>query len=120
MKREEINKIADEAAKKAISDSKFKEALVKNANEAIKNEYNKDVPVKLTFHEFNDKKLVFVLPELADNGELGDDALNEVSGGVSFGELASKLNINQKIRAMGYAVFPKFRNNININDIFKK
>lgn len=111
MQKERIFSLTDKAAAKAMKDSAFRAELVQDANEAIKNEFNEELPLKVTFYEFNDKKVVFVLPAKAKEGELSDDALSEVSGGrsVTFSSTA-------------YACFPDYRHpiatqNINPGDI---
>ena len=94
MTNNEILKIADDAATKALTDIEFRKRLAADGNKTIKEEYGKEFPVKVTFHEVTDKKLPFVLPAKAKEGELGDDALGEVFGGRFDPQVdASKLNI---------------------------
>ncbi len=59
------------------------------------------MPLKISFHEFSDNKLVFVFPVKAREGELSDDALGDVSGGVSVHPASAAV--------MGYACFPDYR-----------
>ncbi len=54
MQKERIFSLTDRAAEKAMKDSTFRAVLVKDANEAIKNELNEELPLKVTFHEFSD------------------------------------------------------------------
>lgn len=83
MTNNEILKLADDAAAKALTDIEFRKRLAADGNKTIKEEYGKEFPVKVTFHEVTDKKLPFVLPAKAKDGELGDDVLGEVFGGVA-------------------------------------
>ena len=83
MNNNEILKLADDAATKALTDIEFRKRLAADGNKTIKEEYGKDFPVKVTFHEVTDKKLPFVLPAKAKEGELGGDVLGEVFGGTS-------------------------------------
>ena len=54
----------------------------------------------MTFHEVTDKKLPFVLPAKAKEGELGDDVLGEVFGGLLEGVvIASDLDISCMLTA---------------------
>ena len=99
MQKERIFSLTDRAAAKAMVDSVFRAALVKDANAAIKNEFYEELPLKVTFHEFSDNKLVFVLPAKAKEGELSDDALSGVSGGFG-GDIGA---------GSGYACFPDYR-----------
>lgn len=108
MQKERIFSLTDRAAAKAMVDSVFRAALVKDANAAIKNEFNEEVPLKISFHEFSDSKLVFVLPAKAKEGELSDDALSGVSGGFG-GDIGDDV--------MGYACFPDYRSQIQVGDI---
>lgn len=110
MQKERISSLTDKAAAKAMADSTFRAALVKNANEAIKNEFNEELPLKVTFHEFNDKKVVFVLPAKAKEGELSDDALDKVSGGT----FVKSLEGVQFAEVMGYACFPDYLSPIQL------
>ena len=98
MDNNEILKLGDAAARKARTDVEFRKRLVADGNKAIKEEYGKEFPVKVTFHDFTDKKLTFVLPAKAKQGELGDDALSAVTGGVGFGDFGHAI--------VAYGVFP--------------
>lgn len=108
MQNERIFSLTDRAAAKAMEDSTFRTALVKDANAAIENEFNEDMPLKITFHEFSDNKLVFVLPPKAKEGELSDDALSGVSGGFG-GAIGADV--------MGYACFPDYRSLRQLGDL---
>ena len=111
MDNNEILKLGDAAARKARTDVEFRKRLVADGNKAIKEEYGKEFPVKVTFHDFTDKKLTFVLPAKTEHGELGDDALSSVTGGLeqgidlhaAFDRFKSR---SVKIVAM-YAVYPR-------------
>lgn len=113
MQKERIFSLTDRAAAKAMVDSVFRAALVKDANAAIKNEFYEELPLKVTFHEFSDDKLVFVLPAKAKEGELSDDALSSVSGGTS---VKSSEGV-QVAAVMGYACFPDYRSQRQLGGI---
>ncbi len=84
MTNNEILKLDGDAATKALTDVEFRRRMAADGNKTIKEEYGKECPVKVTFHEVTDKKLPFVLPAKAKDGELGDDVLRGVSGGVAL------------------------------------
>ena len=111
MQKERIFSLTDKAAAKAMKDSAFRAELVQDANEAIKNEFNEELPLKVTFHEFSDSKLVFVLPAKAKEGELSDDALDNVSGGT----FVKSLEGVQFAEVMGYACFPDYLSPIQLD-----
>lgn len=50
MNNNEILKLADDAATKALTDVEFRKRLAADGNKTIKDEYGKDFPVKVTFH----------------------------------------------------------------------
>ena len=104
MDMKKANEIIDKATEKAMGNEEFRKSLVEDANKAIKSEYNEDLPIKVTFHEFDDKKLVFVLPKELVSDELSDDALGSVSGGVNLNNL--NLNYFKSLAATGYGCFP--------------
>lgn len=102
MNNNEILKLADDAATKALTDIEFRKRLAADGNKTIKEEYGKEFPVKVTFHEVTDKKLPFVLPAKAKEGELGDEVLGEVFGGRGDHKVdASKLNFSYLRTAYG-------------------
>lgn len=106
MDEKQIAKLLDEAAKKSLEDSKFRGELLKDANVAIKKEYGEELPMQVTFHESNDKKLVFVLPI---DKELNDDILDQVSGGFSGPKVSPLSSIQfSHMTAMAYAAFPRY------------
>ncbi len=100
----QIAKLLDEAAKKSLEDSKFRKELLKDANAAIKKEYGQELPMQVTFHESNDKKLVFVLPI---DKELNDDTLDNVSGGLGgLNKLSREELLRSVMMAVAYAAYP--------------
>ena len=115
MDMKKANEIIDKATKKAMENKEFRKSLVEDANKAIKSEYNEDLPIKVTFHEFDDKKLVFVLPKELVSDELSDDALGSVSGG----RIIRPIDLGPRPR-MAYACFPNFpKQEINITKFLK-
>lgn len=103
MDMKKANEIIDKATKKAMENKKFRKSLVEDANKAIKSEYNEDLPIKVTFHEFDDKKLVFVLPKELVSDELSDDTLGSVSGG-----RIGPIDLGPRhLPRMAYACFPR-------------
>lgn len=114
MDMKKANEIIDKATEKAMGNEEFRKSLVEDANKAIKSEYNEDLPIKVTFHEFNDKKLVFILPKELVSDELSDDALGSVSGGViRTGRIYS-------MPKMAYAAFPRITQRTDISKLLKK
>ena len=111
MPKERIFSLTDRAAAKAMVDSVFRAALVKDANAAIKNEFYEELPLKVTFHEFFDDKLVFVLPAKAKEGELSDDVLAEVSGGLSG------VSVQSNFASTDYGCFPDYLSPLQVGDI---
>lgn len=102
MDNNEILKLTDNAARKALTDVEFRKRLAVDGNKAIKEEYGKEFPVKVTFHEVTDTVLPFVLPAKAKEGELGDDALSAVTGGVGDPKIdSSKINTRGMMMAYG-------------------
>lgn len=106
MDEKQIAKLLDEAAKKSLEDSKFRGELLKDANAAIKKEYGEELPMQVTFHESNDKKLVFVLPI---DKELNDDILDQVSGGLNVSPDSAVIIGDQMLGAVvcAYAAYPR-------------
>ena len=116
MQKERIFSLTDRAAAKAMKDSTFRAALVKDANAAIKNEFYEELPLKVTFHEFSDNKLVFVIPNKPKEGVLSDDALSSVSGGLSG------VSVQGNFASTDYGCFPDYisskLSNENVNGGF--
>ena len=82
MDAKQLASLLDQAAEKSLKDKAFREELVKDAKAAIKKEFDKELPVKVTFHEATAKKLVFTLPpQEEENKELDDTELTDVAGG---------------------------------------
>lgn len=74
--------ILNQAAEKSTKDSTFRKELLQDAHTTIKKEYGEDLPFQVTFHTFDEKNLVFVLPVFEDeNEELNLDDLEQVAGG---------------------------------------
>lgn len=100
MDENQIAKLLDDATAKSLGDASFRKELVADANAAIKKEYGEELPIKVTMHESNPKKIIFTFPPEAKNGaELDDSNLESVSGGVrsvSYRPIAA------------YAAFPKY------------
>ena len=84
MTREEIVKLGNESIAKAQKDPEFKKLLLSDGNKAVKEATGKDLPIKFTVHESDEKHLVFILPKFS-TGELNENDLSGVSGGVSGG-----------------------------------
>ena len=80
MTREEIVRLGNEAIEKAKKDPEFKKKLISDGNKAVKELTGKDLPIKLTVHDTDEKHIVFILPEVL-SGELDESALSGVSGG---------------------------------------
>ncbi len=110
-KKEMVNAI-NEAIYKAMEDDNFKAKLLKDANEAVLELTGKKIPVKVTVHYTDEKNLVFILPKWNPEGELNEDNLETVSGGI----LPYKnLNLGNVVMYMGY--FPKFNDEIKSDKI---
>ncbi len=108
MENTDILNLTDRAATKAMSDLAFRKALVEDGNAAIKSEFKEEIPVKVTFHEFREKKFVFVLPAKATDGQLSDDDLVAVSGGQGELKVMSNIsNIDLQNVMNAYACFPR-------------
>lgn len=97
MDEKQMAKLLDEAAEKSLNNKQFRNELIKDANATIKKEYGKELPVKVTFHESTQKKLVFILP-MQSEGELDDSELQNVSGGIRGIQVGS---------VMAYGCFPR-------------
>ena len=76
----------NEAIYKAMEDDSFKAKLLKDANEAVLELTGEKIPVKVTIHDADEKNLVFILQKWNPEGELDEDSLETVSGGVKGGQ----------------------------------
>ena len=115
-KKEMVNAI-NEAIYKAMEDDNFKAKLLKDANEAVLELTGKKIPVKVTVHDADEKNLVFILPKWNPEGELNEDNLETVSGGILPNTLINIPTITCFASAY-MAYFPEFNNKIkkiNIN-----
>ena len=97
-------KILDEATELAMKDLDFRKRLLEDANKAIKERLNEDLPAKAIFHESDPKHLVFVLPlkeRIVQEGEeLDEDSLESVAGG------SAKYDGYMKPTEMAYGCYP--------------
>ncbi len=102
-------KILDEATELAMKDLDFRKRLLEDANKAIKERLNEDLPAKAIFHESDPKHLVFVLPlkeEIVQElEELDEDSLESVSGGK--GGSSTPSGNPPSIPTVAYACYPK-------------
>ncbi len=104
-----IAKLLDEASIKSLKDAKFRKELLKDCNKAIKDEYNEELPIKVTMHESTNKKLVFILPEPRQAEEIDESDLATVSGG----NMSSEIKIDPKAYQIpsntmcAYAAYPR-------------
>ena len=112
-KKEMVNAI-NEAIYKAMEDDNFKAKLLKDANEAVLELTGKKIPVKVTVHDADEKNLVFILPKWNPEGELNEDNLETVSGGILPNTLINLPKIKCRISAY-LAYFPEFNNKIKID-----
>lgn len=111
-KKEMVNAI-NEAIYKAMEDDNFKAKLLKDANEAVRELTGKKIPIKVTVHDSDEKNLVFILPKWNPEGELDEDNLETVSGGI--------LGIPEICHHSAYmAYFPEFNNKIKLDKILGK
>ena len=75
---------------KALENSEFREELVENPKATLEKEYGKSMPEGLTIHvvEEDSNSITLVLPEVPDSaeveGELSDEALEGVAGGIQL------------------------------------
>lgn len=118
MTREEILKLSNEALTKAVEDPEFKKKLLSDGNEAVKELTGKDLPIKYIVHDADEKNLVFVLPDV-NSGELNENDLLGVSGGVESSGLFRDINFDQRHMAMGYYIPTTFnmREKFNGNNV---
>ena len=89
MQHSEIVKLVNEAIEKATKDAAFKEKLVKDTNAAVLELTGKELPVKVTVHDYDAKNLVFIIPSELPK-EMDESDLAGVSGGVSIAEILAK------------------------------
>ncbi|MBR1779526.1 MAG: hypothetical protein IJ758_03395 [Clostridia bacterium] len=82
MQHSEIVKLVNEAIEKATKDAAFKEKLVKDTNAAVLELTGKELPVKVTVHDYDAKNLVFIIPSELPT-EMDESDLAGVSGGVT-------------------------------------
>ncbi len=76
--------LLDKVVKLATEDLDFRKSLLEDANKAIKERFNEDIPTKVTFYESKLEHLVFVLPvetNLNAKEKLGEDSLYSIAGG---------------------------------------
>lgn len=116
-KKEMVNAI-NEAIYKAMEDDNFKAKLLKDANEAVLELTGKKIPVKVTVHDADEKNLVFILPKWNPEGELDENNLETVSGGVLPNTLINLPKI--KCRISGYAATFRDDNKIKLDKILGK
>ena len=109
----DISKILDRAAVKAHEDEKFRSRLLKNANEVIQDSFKIQLPFKVTFHEFSNKNIIFVIP-VPKKVKLNENSLENVAGGI-------KLQKPQMptMPAMAYALFPRKSSQEIMKDLLK-
>lgn len=112
-KKEMVNAI-NEAIYKALEDDNFKAKLLKDANEAVLELTGKKIPVKVTVHDTDEKNLVFILPKWNPEGELDEDNLEAVSGGVLHFGTRSFMD-KLMIKYGGYFPNPQ-KNALNLNN----
>ncbi|MDR1473073.1 MAG: hypothetical protein LBI41_00705 [Lactobacillales bacterium] len=80
--KKEYQDLLDQAAGRSTTDLEFRTKLLKDAPALIQNEYSKELPFQVTFHESSEKNLVFILPP-SEEEELNFDDLDQVTGGSS-------------------------------------
>ena len=102
--------VLNEATELAMKDLGFRKKLLEDANKAIKEKFNEDLPTKVIFHESDPKHLVFVLPlkeKIVQNvEELDEDSLESVAGGKSSGDDRDISMRTMTSNVMAYACFP--------------
>lgn len=82
--QEEVNQAIEKVKELSVTDAAFRKLCLENPNEAIKKVSGKEVPegIVIKFIENIGAHMTIVLPEAAAAGELSDDALDSVAGGV--------------------------------------
>lgn len=70
----------DRYTQKAVDDPNFRARVLKDANKAIKEEFDYEPPYKVTYHISDENHIVFCLPP--DDGALDDSFLDNIAGGV--------------------------------------
>lgn len=89
---------------KAWRDERFRKSLLQNPKNAIEGEFNIKVPneMQISVHEENENSLHLIVPSVPSNfitGDLSDDELKEVIGGVmATGHLAAFPNTKERAR----------------------
>ena len=109
-------KVLEEATDVAMKDLDFRKRLLEDANKAIKERLNEDLPAKAIFHESDPKHLVFVLPlkeRIVQEGEeLEEDVLDSVAGGAAGSGKVQQFDagdtIESKSSTMIYGCSPDF------------
>lgn len=72
----------DRYTQKAVDDPNFRARVLKDANKAIKEEFDYEPPYKVTYHISDENHIVFCLPP--DDGTLDDSLLDNIAGGVGL------------------------------------
>ena len=85
--QEEVAQVIEKVKELSVKDSGFRKLCLENPNEAIKKAAGKEVPtgIVIKFIENVDAHMTIVLPDAPVSGELSDDALEGVAGGVTQG-----------------------------------
>jgi len=80
---EEVQKVVAQIGKKATADQAFRKLCLENPAGAVKEVGGKDLPqgLKVRFVENEGAHMTFVLPDMVNAGELGEEDLNRVAGG---------------------------------------
>lgn len=110
MDKKEMVSAINEAIYKAMEDDNFKAKLLKDANEAVLELTGKKIPVKVTIHDSDEKNLVFILQKWNPEGELDEDNLETVSGGVLKG------GVNRIVCAYGGRFYDYPREVLNLKN----
>ena len=101
MQHSEIVKLVNEAIEKATKDAAFKEKLVKDTNAAVLELTGKELPVKVTVHDYDAKNLVFIIPSELPK-EIDESDLAGVSGGVTLSNGYNLDNIRMPALQLAY------------------
>ena len=83
-KRQDYHHALDQVLARAASDTAFRAELLEHPRQAIRREFGIEIPstFRMKFIERGpDVDALIVLPDVRAGGELGDDALEFVSGG---------------------------------------
>ena len=76
--------LLDKVVKLAKEDLEFRKKLLEDANKAVKERFNEEIPTKVTFYESKLDHLVFVLPvetNVNTKEKLDEDSLENIAGG---------------------------------------